>query len=80
MITCKGRSPEVSECGTSLEQLRRIKKELSYYQELSNRLSEEIKQLANSKSETLKELRLQHEEFRQVEQFSAQLKQELLQK
>lgn len=32
MITYKGQSMKASDCGTSLEQLRRIRKELSYYQ------------------------------------------------
>jgi hypothetical protein len=34
-----------------MSQLRKIKKELAYYQELSSRLSDEVKFLTNSKTE-----------------------------
>jgi hypothetical protein len=62
MITYKSRSPELigQSLNTTIDQLRRIKKELAYYQELSVRLSDEVKALANNKTLSLNEVRLHH--------------------
>lgn len=78
MITYKGRGCEAGESGSSLEQLRRIKQELSYYQELASRLSGEVKLLTSDKSDVVQELRLRQSELRRLEQQCAQQQQELL--